>query len=571
MFNKKYSTGITIGICGLLVVIISMAFILGSGYSKNSTEVSQEPEYMTKLFDKNKVLQINIDIDKKDFEDLKENAIDEEYYKANITINGQTYDNVGIRAKGNSSLYQVATSDNTNRYSFKIKLDEYVDNQNVYGLSKFVLNNNIGDATSMKEYMSYDLFNKMNVSTPGFAYAYIKINNEDWGLYLAVEPLEEEFLERNYGSSDGNLYKVETAQIDGNGFGEIMQQGHQGSTQDNNELSQSQQNEVNVNTIFEAVGKLNGNGGNLVYKDDNISSYPSIFDYTVLDKTGKSDEKRLIKCIKNLNEGVDLEKSIDVDEVLRYFAVNTFLVNLDSYSGNIKHNYYLYEDSGMMQIVPWDLNLSFGAFFKLVDQMGGIKEGISLNQKVINFPIDAPVTDSMEGSPLISNLLAVDEYKERYHKYLQQIRDEYINSGYFCEEINKVDKLISSYIEKDPTAFYTYDEYKKSLPGLKQYGIDRVKSIEEQIEGSQPSENYGNEETTVDIDALGGQTDNIVNDEQQENMNNKMMEMMMKRKNIIKVGDSIIPVNILVLAVSTLIMIIALIFITKFRRKRVHC
>ena len=75
MFNKKYSTGITIGICGLLAVIISMAFILGSGYSKNSNKVSQEPEYMTKLFDKNKVLQINIDIDKKDLEDLKENAI----------------------------------------------------------------------------------------------------------------------------------------------------------------------------------------------------------------------------------------------------------------------------------------------------------------------------------------------------------------------------------------------------------------------------------------------------------------------------------------------------------------
>lgn len=461
------------------------------------------------------------------------------------------------------SLYQVAASDNTKRYSFKIKLDEYVDNQNVYGLSKFVLNNNIGDATSMKEYMSYDLFNKMNVSTPGFAYAYIKINNEDWGLYLAVEPLEEEFLERNYGSSDGNLYKVETAQMKENKFGEIMQQGNQDNSQDNDE--------VNVNTVLEAVAKMNDNGGNLVYKDNKISSYPSIFDYTALDKTGKSDKKRLIKCIKDLNEGVDLERSIDVDEVLRYFAVNTFLVNLDSYAGNIKHNYYLYEDKGMMQIVPWDLNLSFGAFFKLVDQMGGTKDGITLNQEVINFPIDAPVTDSMEGSPLISNLLAVDEYKERYHKYLQQIREEYINSGYFCEEINKVDKLISSYIEKDPTAFYTYDEYKKSLPSLKQYGIDRVKSIEEQIEGSQPSEDYGNEETTVDIDALGGQTDNIVNVEQQDNMNNKMMEMMMQRKNIIKVGDSIIPVNILVLAVSILIMIIALIFITKFRRKRVHC
>ena len=63
-----------------------------------------------------------------------------------------------------------------------------------------------------------------------------------------------------------------------------------------------------------------------------------------------------------INNGGDIEKYIDVDEMLRYFAVNTALVNLDSYQGNMKHNYYLYEQNGVFSIIPWDYNMSFGGF-----------------------------------------------------------------------------------------------------------------------------------------------------------------------------------------------------------------
>ena len=94
--------------------------------------------------------------------------------------------------------------------------------------------------------------------------------------------------------------------------------------------------------------------------------------------------------IKNLNEGTDLEKYLDVDEILRYFAVNTFLVNLDSYAGSMKHNYYLYEENDIFQILPWDFNLSFAGF-----QMNDGK-------KAINFPIDSPVTDTLENSSTYS-------------------------------------------------------------------------------------------------------------------------------------------------------------------------
>lgn len=154
--------------------------------------------------------------------------------------------------------------------------------------------------------------------------------------------------------------------------------------------------------------------------------------------------------LKNLNEGTNLEEYLNIDEILRYFAVNTFLVNLDSYASNMKHNYYLYERNGIFEILPWDYNLSFGGFY------------IGTASKAINFPIDSPVTDSLENRPLISKLLEVDEYKETYHEYLQDIVD-YVNNGTYENTINKVNSLISDYVENDATAFYTYKEYTNSF------------------------------------------------------------------------------------------------------------
>ena len=179
-------------------------------------------------------------------------------------------------------------------------------------------------------------------------------------------------------------------------------------------------------------------------------------------------------------------------EILRYFAVNTFLVNLDSYASNMKHNYYLYERDGVFEIIPWDYNLSFGAF------------NIGTASKAINFPIDSPVTDSLENSPLIGKLLEVDKYKETYHKYLQEIVN-YVNDGTYENTISQVNSLISDYVKNDATAFYTYEEYIASLPELINFGVDRSKSISAQLDGSQPSINYGTIETTVNLTALGSQ------------------------------------------------------------------
>lgn len=537
MIKEKHKWYISIVSMFLSVVlIVSLVFLRGG----NSSTSSITEKTLASVLDKESITEINIDIDESDWNWLIENATDEEYRSGNITINGETFYNVGIRPKGNTSLTNVAKDDTTDRYSFKIKFDEYVDGQTYHGIESIVLNNNIQDNTSMKEYITYDLYEFLGVATPEMSYSYITVNNDDWGLYLAIEVVDERYLENNFGTTEGNLYKPETMGVGGgNNNGKAQMGGgeppnknggmqntegaggnHEGKAMPpQNEQEKQNGAEGNNETAIEnnaesgqteknetkGLGQMGGNGNpggsrpvegaDFVYIDDDVSSYSIVRDSAVFKRTTDDDFEKVINMYKNLNDGTNLEDVLDVEEVLKYFAVNTYVVNLDSYSGQMYHNYYLYENNGKCQILPWDLNLSFGGY--------GTKNGGSGTSSTINFPIDNPVSGDLENMPLIGKLLEVDEYKELYHSYLQQIADEYFNSGYYANLVNKIDTLISPYVEKDPTAFCTYEEYKASIPEMITFGEDRTKSVLAQLSGEQPSTTYGNIESTINMSALG--------------------------------------------------------------------
>lgn len=526
MISNKYINAIIATFTAIALFFTTIIYVNSKNITDEASNSSSNFNYIETIFNKEQVTEIDLEIDEDNWNYLLDNAINEEYINANITVNGTKYNNVGIRAKGNSSLSMIASDDSTDRYSFKVKFDEYVDGQTLDGLTKIALNNVMSDATYMKEYLSYDLLEKMGVPTPAFAFTNIKVNGKEWGLYFAVEVIEEEFIERNYGYLSGNLYKPEGNEIgvkDKNNEGikpnmndgDNMAPPNMGNPQTGNNLDNFQSGENKIppnmsdNQNIDTKGNENlqdkgfrggmicggmgaSNGGNLVYTDDNKESYSDIFKNNVFKSTTETDEDKVIEMIKNLNAGTNLEEYLNVDEILRYFAVNTFLVNLDSYASNMKHNYYLYERDGLFEIIPWDYNLSFGGF------------NIGTASKAINFPIDSPVTDSLENSPLIGKLLEVDKYKETYHKYLQETVD-YVNDGTYENTINQVNSLISDYVKNDATAFYTYEEYIASLPELIKFGEDRAKSISSQLDGSQPSTSYGNIETTVNLTALGSQ------------------------------------------------------------------
>ena len=168
--------------------------------------------YEKKLFDTSKVHTINIVMD--DWDSFVDGCEDEEYVSCAVVIDNEAYKNVAIRAKGNTSLSSVAAYGN-DRYSFKIEFDHYDSGKSYHGLDKLSLNNIIQDNTYMKDYLCYQMMGYMGVDAPLCSYVWITVNGEAWGLYLAVEGVEDSFLERNYGTSYGELYKPDSQSMGG--------------------------------------------------------------------------------------------------------------------------------------------------------------------------------------------------------------------------------------------------------------------------------------------------------------------------------------------------------------------
>ena len=199
-------------------IVTALSFLLTGAFvcasQSGLIEKASAEGYSKRLFDASRVHSIDIAMD--DWETFIENCAGEEYVSCTVLIDGEKYSNVAIRAKGNTSLSMVASSD-SDRYSFKVKFDEYVDGQTCYGLDKLVLNNNYSDATMMKEAVVYDMFAFLDVDASLYNYARISVNGEYWGVYLALEAVEESFALRNYGTHYGNLYKPDSMEMGGAG------------------------------------------------------------------------------------------------------------------------------------------------------------------------------------------------------------------------------------------------------------------------------------------------------------------------------------------------------------------
>lgn len=544
-----------------ILAVLVIVFICAVGILPNLSLDSKNTEtsYTNKVFNKDKVTTVDLEISEKDWQDMLDNPLDEEIKEANVTINGKTLEHVGVRTKGNLSLREVASDENSDRYSLKIDFDYYNDEQSLYGLKKLNLNNNYSDSTLMREYLSYQLMEEMGLPTPTYSYMYVTVNGEDRGLFLGVEQVDETFLAKNFSTNTGSLYKPD------------------------------------------------GTGSDLKWISDDIDDYTGVNAKT---STDDSDDEAMISFLSAINnKGASIEDTVDVDNMLRYFATNTALVNLDSYQGNMKHNYYLYEEKGKFSIIPWDYNMSFGGFGaggggggpqedtnentekdslvtkddstsetpatteskdeaesnsdeqrdmtdmptppegtqgqppsdggqmqppqennvarpnqeptsnEELEASADAKKGTESNKKLadgasdatkdknvigkrggmgagngqlisdssINFSVTTPVSGtSIEERPLLNALLSNDEYRKKYEEYLNDIATKYLTEDKIAVETAKIAKLITPYVEKDPTKFYTTEEFRAAVEGdnsLPEFAKQRSKSILKQLSG----------------------------------------------------------------------------------------
>ena len=499
-------------ICCLVIactMLLAAGFtaLAGAGVLESSRKTSLT--YAKHLFDQSTVHKIEITMD--GWDDFIDNCTDEKYRACAVTIDGEAQGTVGIRAKGNTSLSSMAQYDN-DRYSFKIEFDHYQKKKTYRGLDKLSLNNIIQDATYMKDYWSYTFMNQMGLASPLCSYTEIYVNGEYWGLYLAVEGVEEAFLERNYGEDYGELYKPDSLSFGGgrgNGQAFDMQDFEkklQGD--DTEEQAAADENAANDNAAptmpqdiqraarinrgdFKQGGGMGGMGSSdvkLQYIDDDPDSYANIFD-NAKTKVKKKDQPRLIAALKKLSEGDT--SAVDTDAVAMYMAVHNFLCNGDSYTGSMVHNYYLYEKDGVMSMIPWDYNLAFGGFTGGSDATG-----------TVNTAIDTLVSGGDDSDrPMAGWITASDESLALYHEKYRQFIDAVFTSGWFESEFDRVSAMIAPYVEKETRAFYSYEEFQTAADTLKTFCLKRAQSVQGQLDGSIPATSAAQQGSDALIDA----------------------------------------------------------------------
>ncbi|MHB8063846.1 MAG: CotH kinase family protein [Ruminiclostridium sp.] len=516
--RRKNSTFLIIATCLLILTFFMLFKIENYNSIPTSGNLDEDSNYLSvdsikypkTIFDNSKVHTIDIEVDDQDWSNMIDNAQEEEYIPCTMVIDGVRVDEVGIRPKGDSSLKQVSDM-NSENFSFKVEFDHY-KNQSFDGIDKMSLNSCSQDTTYMKDYLAQHMMNSIGVAAPLSSFVNIKLNGSDFGFYLAVEVVEKSFCLRNYGNIDGKLYKPDSLALsDFNYMGIMsyqMKNGQYAVEHLTNVMSGSAYKDFDENIRIDVLGdlvsvplnagKISTDVTGLVYIDNNPKSYSTIFDSEVFSTT-ESDKNRLINSIKKLNNGEDLENTIDLDNVIKYFVVHNFVDNCDGYTSVFSHNYYLYERNGQLSMIPWDYNLAFGSFaidaanssFKLFQDyfiMNNATYGMSTGKSMVNYPIDTPTfTVNLEKRPMIYQILSNDKYRELYHQYFNKFITDYFESGYFDTFYSSTVKMISPYVKNDTKGFSTYKQFEDGVKELNKFCKLRAKSIRGQLNNTIPA------------------------------------------------------------------------------------
>lgn len=231
------------------------------------------------------------------------------YLMANVEIDGNQIDSVGVRCKGFSSYFLAPT----NKKPLKIDFPEFVSGKRYDGLKKINLNNSWNAPAFLRDPLALKLLRDFGLTAPRTSYANVFINDTLWGLYIIVEQVDNKFLNNWFDDNDGDLFKC------------------------------------NSNT-------------NLAYYNDSIS-----YSFEMAPKNNDKwpdwdyyNQFLFNINFPNANFPDSLEKYLNISSFLKNMAADMIINHADGYvsSGN---NFYLYLDpvSYKYNWIPWDYNLSF--------------------------------------------------------------------------------------------------------------------------------------------------------------------------------------------------------------------
>jgi len=178
----------------------------------------------------------------------------------------------------------------------------------------------------------------------------------------------------------------------------------------------------------------------LTYLGDSWQAYKG--PYAPKTEVSDADARWFIAMTRSLENSSDsnfrheIEKYFDVDQFLRFLAVQTATANLDS-PLSMGHNFYLYRNpkSGKLNWIPWDLNEAFGRF-----------RMVGSGEQQIDLSIDHPYVGE---NRLIERLLAIPAYRTNYHQHMEKLATLFA-SRKLQKQIETATPVIRAALADDP-------------------------------------------------------------------------------------------------------------------------
>ena len=370
---------------------------------------------------------------------------------ADLTINGITYDSVGVRYKGNSSC-----SPGQIKNPFHIELDT-IKNQDFMGVTTFKLSNGFKDPTFVREVMSYEaLSNYMACSQSNFVQLFT--DGQLIGLYNSNQTINKDFVEEHFYSRNNPRFKCDPVDMGGPPpppppqFGNGFPQGKDGL------LPPPSHDRNGIKPI--------GFGSALGFIDNDSTAYYPF--YQLKSDYGWTQMNDLINTLNN--NPPQIETILDVDRALWMLAWNTIFANMDSYTGS-GHNYYIYQnDSGRFCPIIWDMNENFGTF----------TNGMTSTQLQQLHPLYA-MNDTAR--PLIFKLLHNANYRKRYLTHFKTLKEELIDNNYFVQRAQQLQTMIDPLVQADPNKLFTYTDFQNSITQDINSGTGTIMGIEPFLTG----------------------------------------------------------------------------------------
>ena len=266
------------------------------------------------VFDQSRLHECKLELDPADWAALRANFQTNQYYAANLTIDGETSRQVGIRSRG-------AGSRSGEKPGLKVDFNKYVAGQEFHGYKSIVLDNVTQDPSMMRELLANSVFESVGIAAPQISFCRLTINTDFWGLYTLIESVSKPFLKSRLGEESGTLYDYEY-------------------TEDYR----------------------------FTYKGDGISAYaPVPFEPQTNENKLDSGLADFIKAISQTPQSgyaAAMEAFIDVRKFLTHLAVENACAEYDGLVGQFGlNNFFLYQYGGQKKFVfiPWDKDTSFQA------------------------------------------------------------------------------------------------------------------------------------------------------------------------------------------------------------------